>query len=135
MDIKTKLNIGDKVVGISHCQKETFKTCSTCEGLGKIEIKGKEFNCPDCYGEGGNKEYQVKKWYIVTDEGILSSYDKIVKIDIDVTKKEIEIRYMLGQRYSGSYSGTLWHEDDLFRTKDEAELECKRRNKELENIE
>ena len=42
---------------------------------------------------------------------------------------------MLGQRYSGSYSGTLWHEDDLFRTKDEAELECKRRNKELENIE
>ena len=55
-----------------------------------------------------------------------------VKIDIDVTREKTEIRYLLGRKYSKSYSGTLWDEDCLFKTVEEAEVECEKRNKELE---
>ena len=132
MDLHTRFNIGDKVVGISYCTKEYIQTCSICEGVGKIKVKDKEFTCPDCYGEGGRKEYKPQQWYIITDEGILSHYDKIIKIDVEITKKETKTQYMLGARYSGSYGGTLWDENDLFKTIEEAELECKKRNEELE---
>jgi len=134
MEIKTKFNLGDKVLGISHCTKEIIIPCSTCDSTGEITIKDKKFECPDCYGEGGHNEYQPEAWYIVT-EGLFSCYDNnvnVVKIDIDITKEETKIRYLLGRKYSKSYSGTLWDENDLFKTVGEAEAECERRNKELE---
>jgi len=134
MEIKTKFNLGDKVTGISHCTKEILIPCLTCDRTGRIIIKDKNFECPDCHGKGGYNEYKPKAWYVVTDEGILSGYDNVVKIDIDVTREEIKIRYLLGRKYSNSYSGTLWPENDLFRTIEEAELECKKRNEELDNV-
>jgi len=88
MEIKTKINLGDKVVGISHCTKEILIPCLTCDGTGGIIIKDKRFGCPDCYGKGGHSEYQPEAWYIITDEGILSGYDNVVKIDIDVTREK-----------------------------------------------
>ena len=65
---------------------------------------------------------------------MLSHYDKIVRINTEVTKKETVVQYMLGARYSRSYSGTLWSEDCLFKSIEEAELECKIRNKKLEDL-
>ena len=100
-----------------------------------IIIKDKKFECPDCYGKGGRTEYKTKAWNIVNDEGILSGYDNVIKIDIDITKEKTEIRYLLGRKYSKSYSGTLWDENDLFKTIEEAEIECKKRNEELEKLE
>ena len=135
MEIKTKFNLGDKVVGILHYMKEIFIPCSTCDGIRMIIIKDKKFECPDCYGEGGRTEYKTKAWNIANDEGILSGYDNVVKIDIDVTREKTEIRYLLGRKYSKSYSGTLWDEDDLFKTTEEAEAECERRNKKFEKLE
>jgi len=135
MEIKTKFNLGDKIVRISHCTKEILIPCLTCDATGEIMIKDKKFECPDCYGEGEYTEYKPEAWYIVTDEGILSGYDNIVKIDVDITREETKIRYILGRKYSKSYSGTLWDENDLFKTTEEAEVECERRNKELEKLE
>ena len=135
MELKTKINIGDKVIGISHYSKEVFIPCSTCDGIGVIIVKDKKFECPYCYGKGGRTEYKTKEWNTANEEGIVSGYNNIVKIDIDVTREKTEIRYLLGRKYSKSYSGTLWNEDDLFKTTEEAELEYKRRNKELENLE
>jgi len=133
MEIKTKFNLGNKVVGILHCTKEIIIPCLTCDATGEIMIKDKKFECPDCYGEGGQKEYKTKEWNIATnDEGILFGYDNVIKIDIDITREKTEIRYLLGREYSKSYSGTLWNENDLFKTTEEAEVECERRNKELE---
>jgi len=131
MELKTKFNIGDKVATIQNFSEEVFKTCLTCEGSGKIQVKDKEFNCPDCYGNGGKEEWETKKWNISNDKGILTGYDKVIKIDIDISKNEIKIRYILGYRYSESYCGTLWSEDEVFGSIEEAQLECDRRNKEL----
>jgi len=132
MEIRTKFEIGDKVVGISHGIKEILIPCSTCDRTGRIVVKDKNFECPDCYGKGGHSEYQSKAWYVVTDDGILSGYDNVIKIDIDVVRKETKISYLLGRKYSNLYSGTLWDENDLFKTIEEAELECEKRNEELE---
>jgi len=135
MEIKTKFNLGDKVVGILHYMKKIFIPCSTCDGTGVIIVKDKNFKCPDCYGEYGHDEYKTKAWHIANDEGVLSGYDNVVKIDIDVTREKTEIRYLLGRKYSKSYSGTLWDENDLFKTVEEAKEECERRNEELEKLE
>ena len=136
MELKTKFNLSEKVVGISHYMKEIFIRCSTCDGIGRIIIKDKNFKCSDCYGEGVQKEYKTKEWNIANDnEEILSGYDNIIKIDIDITREETKIRYILGRKYSKSYSGTLWDENDLSKTTEEAEAECERRNEELEKLE
>ena len=135
MELKTKFNIGDKVTGISHYRKEVFIPCLTCDGIGEITIKDKNFKCPDCYGEGGNTEYKTKEWNTANDEEGMSGYNNVIKIDIDITKEEVKIRYLLGRKYSKSYSGTLWDEDDLFKTTEEAEAECERRNKKFEKLE
>ena len=94
-------------------------------------MKDKKFKCPDCYGKGGNTEYKTKEWNTANEEGVMSGYNNVLKIDIDITKEEVKIRYLLGRKYSKSYSGTLWEENDLFKTVKEAELECTKRNKEL----
>jgi len=132
MEIKTKFNLGEKVVGISHYSKEVFIPCLTCDGIGEITIKDKKFECPDCYGQCGNTEYKTKEWNIANDEEVMSGYNNVTKIDIDITKEETKIRYLLGRKYSKSYSGSLWDENDLFKTVEEAEAECSKRNKELE---
>ena len=137
MNLQTKFNIGDKVATIQNFSEEIFKTCSTCEGSGKIQIKDKEFDCPDCYGKGGTEEWETKKWNVANNKGILSGYDKVIKVDIDVfrnkgdIKSTIIIRYILGYRYSDSSCGTLWPEEDVFGSIEEAQLECNKRNKEL----
>ena len=131
MELKTKFNLGDKVLGISHYSKEVFIPCSTCDGIGEITIKDKNFKCTDCYGEGGNTEYKTKEWNTANDEEGMSGYNNVIKIDIDITKEETRIRYLLGRKYSKSYCGTLWDENDLFENAEDAELECTKRNKEL----
>jgi len=132
MELKTKFNIGDNVIGISLYSKEVFVSCPTCDGMGEITIKDKKFECPDCYGQCGNTEYKQKEWNTADEEGIMSGYNNVIKIDIDITKEETRIRYLLGRKYSKSYCGTLWDENDLFENVEDAELECSRRNEELE---
>jgi len=133
MELKTKFGIGNKVVGISHYSKEVFIPCSTCDATGEIKVKDKKFECPDCYGKGGRTEYKTKEWNVVNNEEILGC-DNVIRIDIDVTREEVKIRYILGRKYSKSYSGTLWDENDLFKTVEEAEVECKRRNEDLDKM-
>jgi len=83
------------------------------------------------------KNGKQKKWNIANDKGILSGYDKVIKVDIDIfrnkgdVKSTINIRYILGYRYSDSSCGTLWPEDCVFGSIEEAQLECNKRNKEL----
>jgi predicted RNA-binding Zn-ribbon protein involved in translation (DUF1610 family) len=132
MKIETKFNVGDTVYAIAHFSEEKFITCPTCNGLLKITINGKTFTCPDCYGHGGEKIWLPKKWDIYNEEGMLAGYNHVNKIDIDINKKGMEIRYILGTKYSKSESGTLWLEEDLFFSKEKALKECEKRNLELE---
>lgn len=132
MDIKTKFNIGDKVVIIECCSKEVFENCTTCNGTKEIIVKDKIFDCPDCHGYGGETKWLPVEWRIINDDGILSGYDKIIKIEVEVTKKETNIKYMLGHRYSQSSLGNYWFEDCVFSTIEEAQAECIKRNKEIE---
>lgn len=131
MEIKTKFNIGDTVAVIECCSEQIFVKCVTCDGTSKVNLKDKNFDCPDCYGHGGDTKWQDIEWRVITDSKILSGYDKVIRIDIQQTKKETEIKYRLGHRYDKSSSGNLWDEKNVFATSAEARVECEHRNLEI----
>ena len=123
MNIKTKYNIGDIVVPISRGGYNKFIPCKTCSGIGIITVKetNKKITCPECYGRKGESkfshtEYFVRKEYL----------GQIGNIRTDNYPNDIKIQYMLDS--SGIGSGILWNENDLFKTVNEAENECKKRN-------
>ena len=130
MKIETKFSIGDKIVAIQCYSEDVFEECKICDGVGKILVKEKSFQCPKCYGHGGGIVWSDKGWMISTNKTNSIGYDKIVKIDVDISKKKSEVRYMLGIKHSDSYSGILYSGEDLFFTEEEALIECEKRNKE-----
>lgn len=112
MEIRTKFNIDDTVWIIKSEKKE--EDCKYCEGKGVVKIKDKEFGCPYCHKE---KKVAEKDFYFV---------DKTIKItDIRIWCLFVpEIRYFDENKYEVAY------EEDCFATKEEAEAECNKRNKE-----
>ena len=127
MEITTKFNLGQKVYPIRSFRKELITTCPICDGIGEVTISGKEYTCPECCGSGTRTLVEPQKWQVV-DEYI----SKIGKIAVELyaeryqKRNEGHTRYMLGA--TGVGSGTLWNEDDLFATIEEAQAECERRN-------
>lgn len=77
MEIKNKLNIGDKIFYVhkifSH--EENIK-CNICKERGTIHLKKVEFCCPKCDGKGYSRRPRYH-WAIVRSE--------VRKIKIEVT--------------------------------------------------
>ena len=127
MKINTKYNFGDFVYPIRMGGYEKFINCELCDGIGKLTIENKKtITCPDCYGRCGNKEYIHDKYYVSHDSfGAVGSI-RTELYDNKYTDKKSEITYMLDS--TGVGSGTLWKEGELFKTSDEAQAECDKRN-------
>ena len=129
MEVKTKFNLKDEVYPITHGMKEVITECSICHGKGEIEVGGNTYRCPECYGTGEHRECKDAEWYVATN-----LIGKIGKVDIELysNKKygESKTSYMLSS--TGIGSGTLWNENDLFLTFDEAQQECDKRNSKVE---
>lgn len=128
MKFESKFNLKDTVYPISLRKEEKWIPCKSCEAKGFIKLADGEItDCPKCYGHTGRKEYKPTKWLV--DSELVGKIGRI-----QVTKYsnkncgKDEITYMLSS--TGVGSGSLWQEDILFLSREEAQEECDRRNKE-----
>jgi len=124
MKITTKFDLDEIVYVIQKGGYSEFINCPTCEGVGRITVEatGEELTCPKCYGRGGHAEWIPHLW------GVKHEYTSSVgRIDtVRYSAGENKNTYML--EATGIGSGTLWPEDSLFHTLDEAKQECSVRN-------
>lgn len=135
MDIKTKYNFGELVYPISYKTEEikVFHNCPLCKDKGLVMLNNQEYTCPECRGYTYHIEDGDIEWYVTKDQG------KIGRIGVEFYASKYEgkygnestIKYMLDS--TGIGSGTLWKEEDLFLSLEEAQAECEKRNIEIKN--
>ena len=63
-NIKTKLNIGDKMFVVSKFSKQVKVDCKYCNGTGNLKVLDKEFKCSECYGDGFETEWETEKYNV-----------------------------------------------------------------------
>lgn len=133
MEIKTKFNHGQRVQAIIQGKEEYTEKCPICEGNGYFIYKNKKIDCSEsgCWGNGYIKKQKKSAWYIPKD--INWSNFVIQKIGAELynpnNKKVSENRSWI--YYMADSSGTMWNEDNLFASVEEAQVECDKRNKEI----
>lgn len=130
VEIKTKLSIGDIMYPINSTTYIGRETCQTCDGAGNIKVKNWDDQfCPRCYGNGYIENYGVKEWRI--DESF--SGLKVGRIDIEIKSiRKNSSKYEIETRYFPVGYGNWINEENIFVSKEEALLECEKRNKEIE---
>jgi len=125
MNIKTKLSIGDNIFIIWRNTNTVYEACSVCNGSTKVVINNKNYECPECYGNGNKTIYEPQCWRLANSDNLPVPTSKVRKINIEIIKKKIDITY-----YPWGESGNYFYEKDCFATLKEAENECIKRNKE-----
>ncbi len=133
MIIETKFNFGDEVYAITTDRVDIYKECPACSGRGYFELdNGETSSCPKCDWRSGKIRTGYKvRWKINYDmPGIVQN----IRLSLYISPKhESERVYMLDK--TGVGSGTLWKEENLFSTKEDAEIEINKRNLKLEEEE
>lgn len=120
MKIETRFNLEQYVYAVTCSQEEVREKCPICKGKGTVTIKGQEYECPECYGDGYKSYLSPKNWHI-------AYHSQVGEVRVDVIEGYYLEYYMLkATGYKGS--GSLWHRDLLFATKKEAEEACAYRN-------
>ena len=143
MNIPAKFDLGQDVYAIRNQHKRVWIICSFCGGVGRVDGKdGTDAHCTKCGGHKGKYEYQPTRW-MLADDGpednaqVLGGMLTIGCINAQVTEHPEDhenvgcadgITYMT--RQTGVGAGTLWREQNMFLTRDEALAECDRRNAE-----
>ena len=129
MNIKSKFNLDDKVFIIQRRGENKLLSCPTCKGKGKVTINNtnETITCPSCYGSGIERKWIPEEWKIAYES-------KIGIIYVEKNRNKNKITYMVDA--TGIGTGTLWSEENVFATKEEAQKECDiRNNKEQKCIE
>jgi hypothetical protein len=151
MQITTKYDLGEIVFPIS-IRTETIynpRNCSLCKDAGKIELNNKYYTCPECKNTPNTIIAGKTEYYVQCDQEY-----KICKIGLAVVDKAFEgenqTQYCLNYKNTPQKTGwvekdgrninwvdydplkTLWQEEDIFRTIEEAQAECDKRNKDKE---
>lgn len=128
MNIISKYNLGDTVcpTGTKRERIRIPRNCTVCSDTGEITISDKNYTCPECRGntyhiDEGDIEYYVKSDLV----------GRVGNIRAEIYEKqygrERKIEYMLDS--TGVGSGTLWKEENLFSTIEDAQAACDIRNK------
>lgn len=119
LEIPVKFNKDDVLYTTKQMKVEM--TCHICEGKGKIKYNGKDMKCPECIGMGKFKS--DKTINVVCDDPFKISTTKI-SINSSGT---IILKY---KGYCGLYTTLNRAEDNLFKSKEEAQRRCDELNKE-----
>lgn len=141
MKFESKFNIGDKVYLIRNKAERRFVECKACAGSGKLDGKdGIKYDCSLCHGRCGNYEYGNIKWVVEIHNLTIG------KIDISFTcstgiegmignnyksQKEYKERYMCEE--TGIGNGAVYDFEYLFKSEEDAQEECDRRNEAIES--
>jgi hypothetical protein len=129
MNIKTKYNLGDLVYPISTRREEVKvpTNCLVCKDVGKVELNNNFYCCPECMGYTYRIVEGEIEWYLTGYKGIIE------KIDVELYDKKYdrqdEYMYMLDS--TGVGSGRCWKEENLFKSAEDAQIECDKRNNEI----
>ena len=123
--LEAKFKINQKVYAVSSksvSRREHVK-CAVCNSTGKIKIVGKDndYNCPVCRGE-------MKTVYDGFEYVISYPKASIGKVQIEEYAARYDeksrVTYMLKE--TGVGSGTIWREERLFATEEEAKEFCEK---------
>lgn len=119
MNITTKYSIGDTVWYVRDDLCEKVITCETCNDSKEVKIKGDMFKCPNCVTSRNNNRW--KRRHFVDGSSTVGS------VRFELTRHKYEPpeekrEYML--EATGVGSGTLWKEDLLFPSREEAQAYC-----------
>lgn len=133
MVVKTKYDIGQRVWVIWRENNFVPDPCPTCKGKGRVHVveSAEEILCPKCYGRGtdrNGKGHDHFRW-VVKHNSIIGQIDvrKTRYEDEDgVQHIKDEIRYMI--EATGIGGGSMWPEEVLFASEEEAMIEVKKRN-------
>lgn len=134
MKITTKYSAGDSVTAICHENARQIIKCQCCENTGSVTISGEQFECPKCDGKAKHPVWRGRRWFIhVADSPVgqvrveFTAARKAQSWDDEGDKPELmEIQYML--EATGIGGGSLWSEENVFPSREEAQAECDRRN-------
>jgi hypothetical protein len=126
MILTSKYDLNQHVVGILSLSTNQKVDCLTCQQTGKVTIKSETFICPKCEGKCLYDKYIGERW-VVVEESIIG----LIRISVRTPEymnviQNLEVEYML--KDTGIGTGTIWHEDMLWPTREEAQAECDRRN-------
>lgn len=122
MELQSKFGLGQNVHTIKLVNELSYSPCLTCGGDGHVIVGGYSVSCPArCSGGkvvgGADPTWQVDFYSHIGRVQITKYLDGL---------GEDEVCYML--KATGVGSGQLWSDDQLFASKEDAQVECDRRN-------
>jgi hypothetical protein len=127
MKIETKFDLGQAVWLVKRFPKRTTTPCPGCNGLGNVLLADGTFGrCPKCYGNKTKVETAPADWHVRGPMTIGNVRVSLFQVRDD-NEHEDERMYMC--RETGVGSGTLWREQDLFKTRQEAGDEASERRR------
>lgn len=135
MEYISPFNLKDKVYNIHQASRPVWTPCKMCLGKGTIELNGETEDCPKCYSRGGDEVWEPTEWRIMIEcrDGWPRT---IVGSPVRLTIGLIRLEHMKGRSpewwcmcaETGVGSGSNYKMDNLFKTIEEAQAECDRRN-------
>ena len=140
MQITTKFEFGDKVFLIRNTSKPLWIPCKFCAATGFITgADDSKRSCIECHGSCGRNKFIQQGWHIA-DQRLTIGQVQINIIGEDPVGGGDPIFTNMGpQKYkreetyfckeTGIGSGSYYHVEDLFGYRDNAAIECERRNK------
>lgn len=140
MIIETKYSMFDKVWHIGFTPIKKWVQCEFCDGSGNIFGKNnKGRSCPECHGYGGHDKLGQKKWQVkgkftigqiraeITGEDPIGTPEHEMFSNFGPQKFAYRETYMCKE--TGIRSGNIYEVDRLWPSKEEAQIECDKRNK------
>ena len=121
--VETKFNIGDSVYVVDKHTIRENKECFICNGTGRVQIKSKDYVCPECKGRGILSSKLVSA-YTVCDAVVTS-------IKITKSSNRVCVGYRCSVDYLNFYKKMFPECDNkIFATKEEAISACEKLNAE-----
>jgi len=126
MKLETKFSLGDEVWTLHRRYKSDKVRCPMCHGTGKVTTSnGLNAKCPESYLDEDTQEWTYTHNVHVNHRTVWVPSIKpttVGKVSVRVTATKYEEDYMLAA--TGIGSGALWHAEDMYLSKKDAELAC-----------
>lgn len=151
MKLESKFDFDDQVWHISQRKRKEWSVCAFCEGVGKVQGKdGTWKTCLECYGRKGYNTYHEDQWELSHD-GPLTVGQIRVEVRNEYRKgedsgpsgiqcdnyghQESRRREEYMMRETGIGTGSIFYSEDLFASREDAQVECNMRNATKEDFE
>ena len=109
---------------ISLYEKQKRVKCPVCKGKGRIELSGKDYECPECSGIGYKRVCDPESWHV---DGIFNrDYCVVTRVEISQVQDSDLYEVMYWDGCNG------FPAERCFTSHNKAARKCKELNKKLE---